>query len=159
MFSKIYLAALGLSVAVMAFFTYYSWSWLQSIGDPRFAWDSFNYDKRTGVYFLCASTIVLLLIANAILWTVRSGWALWTTHMFFSIFAFVLLIWLHLSGTTFCLENGVCQSPSRGIGPLLAVSGIVAVGVFVFFDQFVVLRLHERMYGKADVNTHAKENS
>lgn len=159
MWNKIYLAVLALSAPITAFFAYYSWSWLQSVGDPRIAWESFNYDRRSGVYFLIASTIVLLLVANAVLWMVRTAWALWATHLFFAVFAVVLLIWLHLSGITFCLENTVCQSPSRAIGPLLAVSGIVGLGVLVFIDQFVVIRLQEKMYGRSDENDQEKENS
>ena len=159
MWNKIYLTVLALSVAIMGFFTYYAWSWLKSVGDPRIAWESFNYDRRAGVYFLVASTIVLLLTSNAVLWTVRTAWALWATHFFFAVFAITLLIWLHLAGTTFCLENEVCQSPSRGIGPLLAVSGILGLGVIVFFDQFVILRLQEKMYGRSEVNGEEKENS
>ena len=159
MWNKIYLGVLAIAIVVVAFITYYSWSWLQSIGDPRTAWDSFNYDRRAGVYFLIASTIVLLLIANVVLWTGRSAWAMWATHLFSSVFAIVLLFWLHLNGTSFCLDNGVCQSPSRGIGPLLAVSGIVALGILVFFDQFAVLRLHKKMYGDPEVNIEDNENS
>ena len=159
MLNKIFLGVMAIAVVVVLFITYYSWSWLQSIGDPRTAWESFNYDRRAGVYFLIVSTIVLLVIANVVLWTVRNAWAMWATHLFFSIFAIVLLFWLHLTGISFCIDNGVCQSPSRGIGPLLAVFGIVVLGVLVFFDQYVVLRLHGKMYRNPDLTVEEKDNS
>ena len=46
MWSKIYLAILAVAVVVMAFFTYYAWSWLQSIGQPVAAAAGYDYHSR-----------------------------------------------------------------------------------------------------------------
>ena len=154
MLSKIYLGALTLAVLVVAFFTYYAWSWLQSIGDPQGAWESFNYDKRAGVYVLIASTGLLLLIANIVLWMSRSAWAMWISYIYFTVFVILLLVLMHLLGVQFCEKNAVCVSPSRVIGPLLAAFGILVLGVLVFFNQFFVIRLHAKMYS---VNEQSNE--
>ena len=146
MLSKIYLGVLAIAIAVMAFFTYYAWSWLQSIGDPQGAWESFNYNKRTGVYVLIASTGLLLLIANIVLWMSRSAWAMWTSYIYFTVFVILLLVLMHLLGAQFCENNVVCVSPSRVIGPLLAAFGIVILGTLVFLNQFFVIRLNAKMF-------------
>lgn len=51
MWNKVYLALLAIGILVGGFFSYYAWSWLQSIGDPRAAWEAFNYHRRAGVCF------------------------------------------------------------------------------------------------------------
>ena len=152
MWSKIYLVVLAIAVIVMAFFTYYSWSWLQSISDPQGAWESFNYNKRTGVYMLVASTGLLLLIANVVLWVSRSAWAMWTSYIYFTVFVILLLVLMHLLGVQFCEKNVVCVSPSRAIGPMLAVFGILVLGVLVFFNQFFIIKLHAKMYSRNEVS-------
>ena len=146
MWSKIYLCLLAIGIIVMVFFTYYSWTWLQSIGDPRSAWDAFNFNKRMGVYSLIASTGALLLIGNIVLWMSRSAWAMWTSFVYFTVFVILLLVLMHLMGTQFCESHSVCDSPSRMVGPLLAAFGIGVLGVGVFLNQFLVLRLHAKMY-------------
>ncbi len=156
MWSKIYLGVLTIGVVAMAFFSFYSWSWLQSIGDPQRAWESFNYDKRAGVYVLIASTGLLLLIANIVLWITRSAWAMWASFIYFAVFVILLLVLMHLLGAQFCEKNVVCSSPSRVIGPLLAAFGIGVLGVLVFFDQFLIIRLHAKMYS---VNERAESAS
>lgn len=148
MWKKVYFGLVGIGAVVLVFFAYYAWSWLQSIGEPRTAWEAFNYHKRTGVYFLCGWTILLLVTGNVILWMRRMAWALWATDAFFVIGAAVFLIWLHAAGVTFCLDNGVSDSPSRAVGPLLAFIGAVVLTIFIFANQFLVLRLHEKMYGR-----------
>ena len=161
MWNKVYLALLVIGVLIGGFFIYYASSWLQSIGDPRSAWEAYNYHRRAGVYFMVSWTVILIAVANVVLWTQRNAWALWTSHAYFVVFALLLLVVLHLLGINFCLENRVCEDPSKVIGVLLAVLGSFLLGAFVFVDQYVVLRMQERMYarrGEAGVGLE-KENS
>jgi hypothetical protein len=135
---------------VAGFFAYYAWSWLGSVGDPRVAWEAFNYHKRTGVYFVICAVVVLVAIGNVILWNTRNAWALWASHAYFVIFTLAFLIWLHVSGINFCLDNRVCTDPSRAIGPLLVVFGSLGLTALLFADQFLLLRLQEKMHGKTE---------
>jgi len=146
MSNKAFLALLAIGVLVAGFFVCYAWSWLGSIGDPRTAWEAFNYYKRTGVYFVIPWTVLLLIVANVVLWTSRRAWAMWVSYAYFSLFAALLLVWLHLAGTAFCERTATCVSPSYLVGPLLAVLGMVVLGVAVFVDQLVVLRPYTKMY-------------
>lgn len=145
MFSKIYLAALGLSAAVMAFFTYYSWSWLQSIGQPAAAVAGFEYNSNLAWMALWITSIVLLLLGNAVLWTTRSAWAMWLTFIFFSVFVVAKFFWLNLALAHFLIGN---ESAGAGVltGPFLAVLLIVVMAAIVFFDQFMVIKLREKTY-------------
>jgi hypothetical protein len=158
MWTKIYLALLAVGVLVTGFFAYYAWSWLQSIGDPRTAWEAFNYHKRAGAYFLVCWTVLLVIVGNIILWTRRSPWAFGVTEIYFVVFTLILLVWLHLSGITFCLENSVCQDPSRAVGPLLTALGSVVLGVGLLINNFVVARLYERMHGKVHIEDPQNES-
>lgn len=139
---------LAIGVIVAGFFACYGWSWLQSIGEPRAAWEAFNYHKRAGMYFVSLWTILLLIIANIILWKRRSAWALGVTEVYFVAGALVFLVWLHVSGIRYCLDAGVCTNPSRVIGPLLTAGGSLALSVFVIANNFVVARLHDKLKGK-----------
>jgi hypothetical protein len=149
MWARIYWAALAIAGIVAGFFAYYAWSWLGSVGDPRVAWEAFNYHKRMGVYFVVCAVVVLIAIGNVILWNTRNAWGLWVSHAYFVICTLAFLIWLQGSGITFCLENRVCTDPSRAIGPLLAVFGSLGLTALLFADQFLLLRLQEKMHGKA----------
>jgi len=162
MWNKVYLALLVLGILIGGFFAYYAWSWLQSIGDPRTAWEAYNYHRRAGVYFAVSWTAILLGVANVVLWTKRNAWALWVSHAYFVVFALLLLVVLHLMGTTFCTENNVCENPSKFIGVLMTLFGSLALAAVIFVDQYVILRIHERMYGKAEAvmdKAEEKENS
>lgn len=145
MFSKIYLAALGVSVAVVSFFTYYSWSWLQSIGQPAAAIAGYEYHSNLAWITLLITSVVLLLLANAVLWTTRSAWAMWVTFIFFSFFAVAKFFWLKFVFIDFQMRT----APSgTGVlrGPFLAVLLIVIMAAIVFFNQFIVIKLRAKTY-------------
>ena len=162
MWNKVYFALLVIGTLVGGFFVYYAWTWLQSIGDPRSAWEAYNYHRRAGVYFMVSWTAVLVAVANVVLWTKRNAWALWTSHAYFVVFALLLLVALHQLGTSFCIQNGVCEDPSKIIGVLMAVFGSLVLGAILFVDQYVILRMREKMYGQpatGDAAVMEKENS
>jgi hypothetical protein len=141
MFSKIYLAALALSIVVMAFFTYYSWSWLQSIGQPAAAVAGYEYHSNLAWVALWVTSAMLLLLANAVLWTTRSAWAMWLTFLYFSFFIITKYFWL---GREFMRFS---ESPSTfSSGPLIGAGLIILMAVVVFIDQFMVVRLLAKTY-------------
>ena len=149
MFSKIYLAALGLSIAVMAFFTYYAWSWLQSIGQPAAAVAGYEYHSNLAWGTLWITSAILLILGNAVLWTTRSAWAIWLTFIFLGIFVVARFFWLEFAFIEFQMRT---QPYGTGTltGPFLAVLLIVIMAAIVFCDQFIVVRLRARTYPEAE---------
>ena len=153
MFSKIYLAVLGLSIAAMAFFTYYSWSWLQSIGAPATAVAEFQYYSALVSTTQRISTVVLLILANTVLWAGRA-WAIWTTFLFFAVFAVLRYFGLEFAYIDFQMRNSPAGSGVAS-GPVIGVILIIIMAAIAFFDQFIVIRLRAKTYGEpvAEVTT------
>ncbi len=145
MFSKIYLAALGLSIAVMAFLTYYSWSWLQSIGQPAAAVAGYEYHSNLAWITLWITSVVLLLLGNAVLWTTRSAWAMWVSFLYFAVAIIALFFWLDRVFLDFVQTNtGVDTSVSTE--PFIGAILIIAAAVMVFLNKFLVVRLLAKTY-------------
>jgi|SRR5437868_7068102 hypothetical protein len=140
MWNKIYFAVLTAAVLAMSFFTIYAHSWLGSIGNPGDALAGYDFYAGLGSTFLWISTAVLLILANVILWNTRRGWALWASLAYFSIFVILRAFWLERARHNF--QN----SDSFFFTPLVGVILIIAAGAIVFFNQFVNLRLNEKMY-------------
>jgi hypothetical protein len=145
MWSKIYLAFLAVSLAVMAFFAVYSLSWLQSIGDPRAAAAGFEYHSAASWPVLWISSIGLLVLANAVLWTTRRAWAMWVTFVFLAGFIALKFFWLDRSFAAFQADNNLAAA-AISFGPFFAAIMIVVIAAIVFFDQFFVVRMLEKMY-------------
>ena len=145
MLSKIYLAALGLSFVVMAFFTYYSWSWLQSITQPAVAAAGYEYHAGLAWLVLWISASVLLLLGNAVLWVTGRSWAMWTSFAYFAVFIVVKFFWLDRAFFEFQKEKDLTDS-GLSAGPIFAVILIALMAAVVFFDQFIVVRLHQKTY-------------
>jgi hypothetical protein len=145
MWSKIYLSVLGLSLLVMAFFTYYGWSWLQSIGSPQAAFEGYAYHAAISWPLLWASTCVLLLLGNVLLWATARSWAMWTTLVYFAVGVIVKYFWLEKAAAAFRTANGLAPE-SLFLGPLLAVVIIFVAAAVVFFNYFLLLRLHQRTF-------------
>ncbi|MGB7201508.1 MAG: hypothetical protein WBD16_04490 [Pyrinomonadaceae bacterium] len=144
MFSKIYLAALGLSIAVMAFFTYYSWSWLQSIGQPAAAVAGYEYHSNLAWITLWITSMILLLLGNAVLWTTRSAWALWLAVVYFAAFVIIKYFWLAREFMRFS------ETPSSfPVIPFIAVGLVILMATVVFLDSLVVVRLLASIYPDA----------
>ncbi|MFL6374476.1 MAG: hypothetical protein ACJ73D_07415 [Pyrinomonadaceae bacterium] len=86
MWTRIYIGVLAAAVLVVGFFTYYAWTWLESIGKPADA--IAGYENITAVSWplLCVCTAVLLFIASGVVWTRGGAWALWLTFAYFTVF-------------------------------------------------------------------------
>jgi hypothetical protein len=155
MWNKIYFAVLAVAVLAMCFFSFYGNSWLGSIGSPKDALEGFDYYAGLGSIFLWTSSAVLLILANVILWNTRREWALWTTFVYFAIFVVLRTFWLEKARYNF--QN----SDSLFFTPIVGVILIIIAGAIVFFNQFLNLRLNEKMYppAPADEDLQVVENA
>ncbi|MEQ1921919.1 MAG: hypothetical protein ABL952_05375 [Pyrinomonadaceae bacterium] len=148
MLSKIYLGVLAIAIIAMAFLTFYSWSWLQSIGLPAAAVAGYEYHAGMAWPALWILTIALLVLGNAILWASGRAWAMWVTFIYFSTFAVIRYFWLDQAFFQFNKTNGLFDG-SFSIAPLMAVILVVLMAAIVFFDQFIVVRLRAKTYPAA----------
>lgn len=149
MWNKIYLTVLGLSSALMAFFTYYSWSWLESVGRPADAVSGYEYHSGLAFTVLSVSGVVLLALANGVLWASQRAWAIWATFAYVAVFLLIKYFWLGESYFRFNTENGLANS-SYSFGPVFGVILIIVCALIVFANQFISVRLYQRMYATID---------
>ena len=140
MWNKIYLSVLAVAFIVMCFFTIYANWWLGRITNPIHVLEGYYHYAGLGSTILGVSTFILLVIANIILWNTRRAWAMWITFVYFVIFVVLRTFWLEKSRYDF--EN----SESLFFTPLVGVILVIAFGAVVFFNQFLNLRLNEKMY-------------
>ncbi len=159
MWNKVYLALLGLSVIAVGFFVYYSWTWLQSIGDPRAAIAGFEYHSGISSTLLWITTFILLIAANFSFAKTGKPWALWITFVFFSVFVLIKFFWLSLSENTFRIENDLAQGNSL-IGPIFAVLLCAGLGILIFANHLLAVRILDRIYPKPESDlSSADENT
>lgn len=140
MWNKIYFAVLAAAIVLMCFFTFYANSWFGSIGNPKTALEGYEFYAGMGSIILWISSAVLLILANVILWNTRRGWALWTTLAYFAIFVVLRTFWLEKARYNFQ------SSDTLFFTPIVGVILIIAAGTTIFFNQFLNLRLNEKMY-------------
>lgn len=145
MLNKIYLVAFVVLLLPMAFLTYYAGSWLHSIGSPKSIAEAYFYYSGLGWAVLWLSFIVLLIFGNVILWKSRKAWAIWLSFLYFAIFIFIRYWWLEGDYLDFARRNALTDS-NFSTGPLVAAILVVGIGMLIFFDQFIVLRLAEKMH-------------
>ena len=158
MLSKIYLAILVLSLVAMGFFVFYSWSWLQSIGLPAAASQGYEYHAGLAWPLLWITTIALLGLANAILWATNRSWAMWVTFVYFTAMVVLRFFWLEQAYFAFRKTNNLFDG-SFALGPFVAVIMIVVMAAIVFFDQFIIVRLRQKMYAPVqDIVTETAES-
>ncbi|MBS1796512.1 MAG: hypothetical protein JSS81_21950 [Acidobacteria bacterium] len=156
MLSKIFFAVLAAAVLVMAFFTFYGYSWLGSIGSPRDAALGYEFHAGLGGTFLWIATLLLLILANSVFWTTRRAWALWTTLVFFAVFAVIRYFWIEQSYFAFKQSNGLGEG-SFSFGPFIGVLFIVCAAGVVFVDYFLISRIQQRFLPAAELPAEAEE--
>ncbi len=147
MLNKIYIIALVVFVLVMGVMTYLTYGWTNSIGEPNDAKDFFNTYAGNAKIFLSISAIILLGLANAILWTTRKSWAFWTTLAYFAVFLLARTFWVDRAFLQFQKTNGLVES-GISLSPLWGVFTLIAVGIFIYFNQFLLTRMVEKMFDK-----------
>ena len=145
MLNKIYLAFLGVASVVMIFFTFYSQSWLTSIGDPKTAIENYNYWANLSWTFLWFSSFVLLIFSNILLWKTRRGWAMWATLVYFAVFTVISYFWLEQNYFTFKKANGLWKG-EFSLSLFYGAGLVVIAAVVVFLNHFLNLRLNEKMF-------------
>ena len=147
MLNKIYLIAIAVFILIMSVVTYISCSWLGSIDKPETVAQSYISSSNTSWYLLLISSLILLVLANVILWNTRKAWAFWTTLLYFVIFIILQTFWLDSSFVQFLKKNGL-PPDKYTLSSLLGAVLCIGAGVLVFFNQLVVLRMAEKMYAK-----------
>lgn len=145
MWNKLYLALLGLSTVLMAFFAYYSSSWLHSVGRPADAIAGYEYHSGLACTVLLISGLVLLALANGVLWATQRAWAIWATFGYVTVFLLIRYFWLGESYFQFNTENGLTNS-NYSFGPVFGVILIIICALIVFANQFLSIRLYQKMY-------------
>lgn len=150
MWNKIYLAVFAVALVVMGFFTFYAISWLGSIGDPKHAFVGYEYYASLAWTFLWLSTIILLILANLLLWQTRRAWAMWASFGFFAVFILLRYFWLEPAFFSFQKLNKFTDS-SFSLSPFFGVLLVIVAGIIVFFNQYLNLRLNEKMHPSKDI--------
>lgn len=158
MLNKIFLIAFGVLVLPTALITWYAGSWLTSIGDPKIAQAKYFDSSGWGLTSLLVSFVILLILANIILWSSRRAWALWLSFLYFALFVILRFWWLEGDYLDFARRNALTES-TFSLGPLIAAGLIILVGALVFFDQFVALRLAEKMHPTRVESDSAEDES
>ncbi len=156
MWNKIFIGTIAFFSILVSFFTYYSWSWLQSIGSPPAAIEGYAYNSSLGWTSFWIGTIILLIIANIVLLKTEKAWALWATFGFFALFVIAKYFWVGLTAIEFERENSLPVSGSI-LGPFLAVILCLIFGAFVYADQLLAVKLLRRIYPSPDIEEPSPE--
>lgn len=70
---------------------------------------------------------------------------MWVTFVYFAAMVVVRFFWLEQAYFQFRKTNSLADG-SFALGPFVAVIMIVVLAAIVFFDQFIVVRLRQKMY-------------
>lgn len=144
MWNKIYLILLAVAVLGMAVLTYISADWLTSVGDPRTAAENYSYYASLSQTFLFVSSLILLLVGNALLFKTRQSWALWATFVYFAVFVVLHSFWLGEKYLQFKQARGLSDS-TISFGAIIGVLFVAIAAILVFFDQYLVKRMQAKM--------------
>ena len=145
MWTKIYFLLLAVAVVTSGFLTFYSYSWLQSIGAPANVLENYQFFANIGAAFLWISAAALLIIGNLIALKSRQTWALWTTFAYFAVFIVLQTYWLGQMFFDFKKSNNL-SAEAFSFSLVLAVAFIVLAALVVFFDQHFIKRLYDRRH-------------
>ena len=145
MWNKIYLIILAAAILAMGVLLYLPFSWLQSIGAPATVRDNYLYYSNISWMFLLASSLILLIAGNVVLWKTRRSWAMWTALLYFAVFMVAQTFWLDRAFFNYQKTNSLTES----VFSFGAISGavlIVLAAIIVFFNQYLVKRLLDKTY-------------
>ena len=158
MLNKLFLVLLAVSIAGVLVLTYFQYSWLQSLTNPADVVTNYDYYNNAYWGFLWISSLVLLVTGNIILWKLRKSWALWTSLLYFVVFISVQMWWIGGMYYAFKLQNNLTSS-GFSLGGFFGILICMLAAVIVFFDQFLVLKLRDRIYGNPNLPVNsAPEN-
>lgn len=143
MLNKIYLLMLAVAVLAMGVLIYFPYSWLQSLTAPKDVAANYLFYANLSWTFMLISTLVLLILANVVLWKTRRAWAMWATLLYFAIFTIAQKFWLDQAFFNYQQTNNLTDS-AISFGALFGVVLIVLAAIIVFFDQYLVKRLLDK---------------
>lgn len=145
MWNKVYLLAAAVTALVMAVLVYFAYNELQTIGfAPKTVVENFQYYESMYHQFLWMSSLILLILGNVVLWKMRKSWALWTTLLYFAAFVLLDTWWLGGLFSEYKKSNfpaGESFSFTGIVGAILCV----AAALVIFFNQFIVQRMRDRV--------------
>ncbi|HRH41638.1 MAG TPA: hypothetical protein PKY82_08345 [Pyrinomonadaceae bacterium] len=84
------------------------------------------------------------------MWTNRKSWALWLTFSFFAVFIMVNTWWLTESLKAYQIKENLDTAGLLSKNGIFGAIFCIVGGVGIFFDQFLVLRLRDKMFGKPE---------
>jgi hypothetical protein len=164
MWNKIYTAVLGIFFLLSAGLTYYSYTWLQSVSAPRNVAENYGYFANLDWMLLWISTLILLVLANVVLWTTRNAWAIWATFLYFAFFILLQTFWLDAAFNRYKQQNGL-DGAAISLGVFLGVVLIGLAAVIVFFNQFLIKRMRDKMSAQSvptnqiDINSDSNHDN
>ena len=145
MWNKIYTAVLAAAILAMCILLYLPYSWLQSVTAPKDVVVQYDFYSNISWIFLLISSLILLIVGNVMLWKTRRSWAMWATLLYFAVFIVAHTFWLNGLFFQFQRQNNF-TSEVISFGAFFGVILIVLAAIIVFFDQYLVKRLHDKTY-------------
>lgn len=150
MLNKIYLLALAVFIFGMGFLTYMASDWLTSVSSPDIVSQEFQFWFRYGRIYLLITSVLLLALANTILWKTEKSWAFWTTLLYFSVFIILQTFWLDRAFADYKVAKRL-EDSSFTVSPLIGVLGVIVFAAFVLINQVLVKRAMAKMSSKEDL--------
>ena len=148
MLNKIFLGLFVVALITMIVLSYLTNAQLQSIGfPPPTIVEHYEFYASLHRSALWISSLALLVIANAVMWKSRKSWALWLTFIYFGCFILLNTWWLEESAFRYKKTHQLLEGGFQ-VGGIFAVILTLVVGVGAYFDQFIIFRLWDKMYGK-----------
>ena len=146
MWNKIYLILLTAAILVSGVLTFAAYNNLHSSGfAPATVVENYNYYANFDWLWLWISTLLLLIAANVVLWKSRKSWALWLTLAYFAVSVIVQKFWLAQTLFRYRQENKLTDD-FLSLSPFLAITFIVLMAIIIFFNQYLVKRMRDKMY-------------
>lgn len=150
MLNKIFLILLAVAVLFMAALSYLTNSQLSSIGfPPPQIVETFKSYENLHWLSLWISSLILLVLANVIMWTNRKSWALWITFVYFAVFIMVNTWWLTENLSAYQIANKLDTAGLLGKNGVFGAIFCIVGGIGIYFNQFIVFRLHDKMFNKS----------
>ncbi len=144
MLNKIFLVILAAAIVATGVLMYLPYSWLDSITAPADVQTNYLFYSNISWMFLLISTLILLLVGNLVLWKTRRSWAMWATLAYFVVFIIAQTFWLDRAFFNYQQAKDL----TRNIISFSPFSGVILVilsAIIVFFNQYLVTRLHDKM--------------
>lgn len=164
MWNKIYTAVLGIFFLLSAGLTYYAFNWLQSVSAPASVVQNYGYFANLGWMFLWISTLILLVLANVVLWATRNAWAIWATFLYFAFFILLQTFLLDVAFNSYKQRNGL-DGATISLGVFLGVVLVGLAAAIAFFNQYLIKRMRDKMpaqdvpSNQTDVNSDSNRDN